>query len=199
MIILVLGVIGVSLGAWFAYKSKQWKKNFASDKSDKYGSAALYAGLPGTAILFAVTIGFLFTQVLAENRYENMIHQKEVIEYQLETGETDEDIYSEIIDFNNEIRKHKRLINNPFVGIFCNKKIAENIDYIDYLIVSPSKNPIRLDPENAITCQPDNTSSSISDWINEMLNAMSRLITALFAPMSNTEVGNNSQYNGNGI
>lgn len=39
-------------------------------------------------------------------------------------------LYSEIVDFNNELRGHKHYSDNLWIGIFFNDKIA-NIEYID--------------------------------------------------------------------
>lgn len=66
--------------------------------------------------------------------YENMLDQKEMLEYRLEKQSNivgNELLYSQILEFNNELRSIKKWANNPWTNWFNNKKIA-NIDYIKF-------------------------------------------------------------------
>ena len=66
--------------------------------------------------------------------YENTLYEKEVLEYRLDVKSENltgnELLYSEIVEFNNELRRVKRYANSPWTNWFNNAKIA-TIDYIE--------------------------------------------------------------------
>ena len=69
-----------------------------------------------------------------EIHYENTLYEKEVLEYRLDVKSENltgnELLYSEIVEFNNELRRVKRYANSPWTNWFNNHKIA-SIDYIE--------------------------------------------------------------------
>ena len=67
--------------------------------------------------------------------YEQAIYEKEMLEYRIEHQQDNliggELLYSDILNFNNEIKRCKKFSKNPFVNWYFNDKLAE-IEYIDY-------------------------------------------------------------------
>ena len=74
------------------------------------------------------------TQMKADLEYQNMLHQKEMIEYRIERMDENvvgnEMLFNDIVEFNNELRAAKKYVNNPFVNWFQVSEIA-TIDYIE--------------------------------------------------------------------
>lgn len=65
--------------------------------------------------------------------YENKLAEKQMIEYRIEQGEEiagNELLYTQIVEFNNSLRKTKKWSSNPWTSWFHNAKIAE-LDYIE--------------------------------------------------------------------
>lgn len=85
----------------------------------------------GVALLVEI-IGVSVVQGTAENKYNQKLYQKEVLEYRLESGELqgNELLYHDITEFNNELRSVKYWYNNPWTNWFNNGKVA-SIDYIE--------------------------------------------------------------------
>ena len=85
----------------------------------------------GSVMIAACVISNYLT---VEINYENTLYAKQVLEYRLETKSENltgnELLYSEIVEFNNELRKVKRYANSPWTSWFYNPKIAA-MDYIE--------------------------------------------------------------------
>ena len=91
---------------------------------------SLVIGAFGTALcgLF-VLINLLVMDV----NYQNKLEEKAMLEYRIQKGEEiagNELLYSQVVEFNNDLRSTKILSKNPWVNCFNNWKIAE-IDYIE--------------------------------------------------------------------
>lgn len=85
-------------------------------------------------IFLAIGLTILFIQVPKDKNYQNVLYEKEVLEYRLENKDENqvgnEMLYSEITKFNNELREHKIYSKNLWLNFFYNDKIA-TIDYIE--------------------------------------------------------------------
>ena len=69
--------------------------------------------------------------------YQNKLVQKEMLEYQLYNEDNISRkarlyLYSEIAKFNEELQTTKKFANNLWTNWFYNKKVADNIEYIEY-------------------------------------------------------------------
>lgn len=67
-------------------------------------------------------------------QYDKTLYTKEVLETRLEQYDNllsgNEMLYSEITEFNNDLREVKYWSQNPWVNCYYNQKIAQEIDYI---------------------------------------------------------------------
>lgn len=88
-------------------------------------------GFLAAALLFSVLI-----PIATEPDYLNKTEEKQMLEYRISIINDDkvgnEQLYKDIIEFNNGIRETKYWANNPWTNLFNNQKIA-NIDCIDYV------------------------------------------------------------------
>ena len=88
----------------------------------------------GVISLIVCSICILSIPINRELNYENMLAKKEMLEYRLENQKDmigNELLYSQILEFNNELRSIKKWANDPWTNWFNNQKIADNIDYIN--------------------------------------------------------------------
>ena len=76
----------------------------------------------------------LGTQIPKQKNYEEALYKKQVIEYRIENQHQNlvgnELLFDDIVEFNNDLRNHKRYCDSFWIGIFHNDKIA-TIDYIE--------------------------------------------------------------------
>lgn len=83
-----------------------------------------------------VCSGYIFSIHMGRDlKCENMLAKKEMLEYRLEKQSNivgNELLYSEILEFNNDLRSIKKWANNPWTNWFNDQKIANNIDYIKF-------------------------------------------------------------------
>jgi hypothetical protein len=102
-----------------------------------YWQHSLGEALVGIGVVGAIFIASVLCiiQIPRQVDYEKVAAKREVLEYRLEHREENivgnEMLYSEITEFNNDIRGEKRYADSPWVNWFANDKIAD-IDYIDY-------------------------------------------------------------------
>ena len=86
------------------------------------------------AIFSLVFIGVTFSNRCTLNiEYENKLAEKQMLEYRIEQGEEiagNELLYTQVVEFNNELRSVKYWSKNPWTNWFKNYKIAE-MDYIE--------------------------------------------------------------------
>ena len=118
----ILGVIGL---AW-------WHVSLADDGWLPLLAFLLAVGLIGGLVAGSLAIA---TQVAKEVNYQDAVHEREALVYRLEHREANlvgnEMLYSEIVEFNNDLRREKKWANNPWVGCFYNDLIAD-LDYIKF-------------------------------------------------------------------
>lgn len=87
-------------------------------------------------VLLCMAGGVIATQIDIDMEYENVAEKREALVMAVELAEegnvtlTNVNIYTDIAKFNAELRKVKRWANNPWVNVFYNHRIANEIDYI---------------------------------------------------------------------
>ena len=84
---------------------------------------------------FLVTVGLaLGSQIPKEKHYQQALYEKQVIEYRLEKQDDNlvgnELLYQDIVNYNNNLRDHKRYSDNFWLNWLYNDKIA-TIEYIE--------------------------------------------------------------------
>lgn len=95
------------------------------------------------SIVFSIFIGIglmvvgtlsILTQCYKQKDYEKAIYERQVIEYRLEKQDDNlvgnELLYQDIVNYNNNLRNHKRYSDNFWLNWLYNDKIA-NIEYIE--------------------------------------------------------------------
>lgn len=125
MLIIISCIILIIIGA-IAYHF-QWKFAFWEWVS----VFALAIGVTGSIVNLIIVSVF---QLNADVFYENKLLEKQMLEYRLEKQDDiigNEMLYSQIVEFNNELRYTKKWASNLWTNWFVNQKIANNIDYID--------------------------------------------------------------------
>lgn len=108
-----------------------YKKYIDSD-IDLVGYGLIMFGATISIILGAAIITIQSTKEIG---YQSALYEKEVIEYRLESKDkndiSNEFLYKDIIEYNNKLRKAKKMSENLWTNWFVNDKLAE-IDYIEY-------------------------------------------------------------------
>ena len=88
----------------------------------------------GSVVTLCATILLLINVSNYDVDYQNMLHTREMLEYRIEHMEENitgnEMLYSDIVEFNNELRNTKKWALNPWTNWFHNQDIA-SIDYIE--------------------------------------------------------------------
>ena len=139
-----------------------------------------FVGMFATVLLVAAWLIQLCT---ANNEYEKTAYEREILVYRLENRGTEmtgnELLYSEIVDFNNELRRIKRGANNSFASMLYNKKIANGIDYIEIDTGAKNdKNPVcpncdkTVDTAFCSDCGWKNTASKFCTDCGHQLESM---------------------------
>ena len=109
------------------------------DSNYRMTNTALFAvGIVCTfvgGLLAAIIIGCLIGNTAYKDLdYQNTVHEKEMLEYRIEHMEENitgnEMLYSDIVDFNNDLRSTKKWANNPWTNWFNNEYVA-SLDYIE--------------------------------------------------------------------
>ena len=101
-------------------------------------------GIMCMVLVFAASIGLLgclcsigAVRAAAFEEYQNMVYEKEVLEYRLEQIENgtsvpgNELVYKDVVEFNNELRFIKKWSDNIWTSWFYNDIIAEHVEYIE--------------------------------------------------------------------
>ena len=128
--IIVLILIAIIIGAvvcWIINDKYYCKGDWAF-------TIAIVLTLIGFFGVIGVTAGICNAQINRDVKYQNAIHEKEMLEYRIEHMEENiignEMLYNDIVDFNNELRNVKKWANNPWTNWFYNQDIA-TIEYIE--------------------------------------------------------------------
>lgn len=111
---------------------------FAADKfffDENLDVLAILTTVTGAAALLICSLFAIITVCTKDIKFEKATYAKEMLEYRLENQEKNlvggELLYNDILEFNNELKSHKKYSKNLFTNWYYNDKIAE-MDYIDY-------------------------------------------------------------------
>ena len=100
---------------------------------DWYGVGLSLTALATFALVVFSAVAMII-QIPKEKDYQQSVYERQVLEYRLENKDDNivgnELLYKDIVEFNNNLRQHKRYANNFWIGIFHNDKIA-TIEYIE--------------------------------------------------------------------
>lgn len=95
--------------------------------------------LIGGVALIVFSVLAIITAATKDKVYQDMLYQREVLEYRLNHEEENtignELLYSDIVEFNNELRNDKTYSDNIWINWFFNDKVA-TIDYIEIQEIS---------------------------------------------------------------
>lgn len=98
--------------------------------------------LIGGVVLVILSVLAIITAATKDKVYQDMLYQREVLEYRLSHEEENtignELLYSDIVEFNNELRSDKTYSDNIWINWFFNDKVA-TIDYIEIQEISEEK------------------------------------------------------------
>ena len=103
-------------------------------RNDWFQIIGMTITIVGIISLIVCSICVFSISINSDLNYENMLAKKEMLEYRLEKQSNivgNELLYSEILEFNNDLRSIKKWANNPWTNWFNYQKIANNIDYIN--------------------------------------------------------------------
>lgn len=94
--------------------------------------AGMLLGIVGLICGLVFGAAAAHTQITKEAEYQKALYMRDVLIYRLENENMagNELLYSQIVEFNNDLRDIKRWSANEWVGIFNNDMIA-GIDYIE--------------------------------------------------------------------
>lgn len=90
----------------------------------------------GSICVICATTGIIDAAINNDIRTENLVEQRNVIEYRLDQSDKDTNImvnggvYQDIVEYNNTIRKYKKWSNNLWVNWFWSKGPAA-LEYIE--------------------------------------------------------------------
>lgn len=118
-------------------KDKEWGTEHYWEITDfTVGGYGLALNITGCILLFFELIILLCTRLPVEEQryYEEMKMEREIIVYRLENEDAilngNTDLYDDLSSFNNEVRNHKMMSDNIWIGMFFNQKI-QDLEYID--------------------------------------------------------------------
>lgn len=132
MILTILALLVVAFGFFCSWKAD--RSDYFHDEYWCLGAVSswIIGGVCGVVAIVAIIIAAAQNDVLTEN----LIAQREAIEYRLEQCDEDTNIminggvYEDLLEYNAEVRRHKRWTHDPWVGWFYSDSPAE-LDYIE--------------------------------------------------------------------
>ena len=128
----VLGLIGIIICKCIDEFSEHWAPEWLSTLS----SSLLAVGL-----LVSIVVGgiVLDTQIDKDLDYTEAVEDRAALIASLEYISDEDmntimsvDVFSDIVDFNSRLRWMKKYRDNPWLNLFVNDLIADNIDYISF-------------------------------------------------------------------
>lgn len=125
-IVLIVGIVVLIIGNYY----------WGTDVLNIIGfSSAFIGGL----VLMVCSVLAISTAATKDKVYQDMLYQRKVLEYRLSHEEENtignELLYSDIVEFNNELRSDKTYSDNIWINWFFNDKVA-TIDYIEIQEIS---------------------------------------------------------------
>lgn len=131
MIITLICFSLIIIGIILLVISKKVNNGYTEDNLKLIGWILVIIGI---IFSFVAVIGIAKNVVNYDLEYQNVLHEKEMLEYRIEHMEENvignEMLYNDIIEFNNELRSIKKWANNLWTNWFNNQNIA-SIDYIN--------------------------------------------------------------------
>lgn len=134
MLLIILSVLLLALGIGLLYLNDNcsFDSIWRNDAWLGFGILLTALGIFGTLLSGSCAI---IRQVTKETEYQKALYEREVLEYRLDHHDENivgnEMLYTEIVEFNNDLRVAKKWAGNPWVGCFNNDLLAD-IDYIEY-------------------------------------------------------------------
>lgn len=94
------------------------------------GLGAVFVTVMGVALI-CTGAAALVEETGEDQAYQETLYERQVLIYRIENKELsgNEMLYTQIMDFNNKLRREKRWSANEWIGVMYNEKIA-TIDYI---------------------------------------------------------------------
>lgn len=125
-IVLIVGIVVLIIGNYY------WGK----DVLNIIGFSFAFIGV---LVLMVCSVLAIITAATKDKVYQDMLYQRKVLEYRLSHEEENtignELLYSDIVEFNNELRSDKTYSDNIWINWFFNDKVA-TIDYIEIQEIS---------------------------------------------------------------
>lgn len=125
-IVLIVGIVVLIIGNYY------WGK----DVLNIIGFSFAFIGV---LVLMVCSVLAIIAAATKDKVYQDMLYQRKVLEYRLSHEEENtignELLYSDIVEFNNELRSDKTYSDNIWINWFFNDKVA-TIDYIEIQEIS---------------------------------------------------------------
>lgn len=121
-ILLVIGIICIIIDS----------KVYLSPKIFLFGTGVICFFIGAIGLIVSMTL-VSRVQFHKDVEYQNKLYEKEMLEYRISKQDNingNELLYTQIIDFNNDLRYKKKWAANPWTNWFINQDIANKIDYI---------------------------------------------------------------------
>lgn len=125
-IVLIVGIVVLIIGNYY----------WGTDVLNIIGFSCAFIGV---LVLMVCSVLAIITAATKDKVYQDMLYQRKVLEYRLSHEEENtignELLYSDIVEFNNELRSDKTYSDNIWINWFFNDKVA-TIDYIEIQEIS---------------------------------------------------------------
>lgn len=125
-IVLIVGIVVLIIDNYY----------WGTDVLDIIG---FFSAFIGGLVLIVCSVLAIITAATKDKVYQDMLYQRKVLEYRLSHEEENtignELLYSDIVEFNNELRSDKTYSDNIWINWFFNDKVA-TIDYIEIQEIS---------------------------------------------------------------
>lgn len=126
--IIILISVGIIIGAAICFIIANKTYN------DLFSNIGIMLSVISFFAMFFFVIPAIGTQVKGDIKYQNALHEKEMLEYRINNIDDNivgnEMLYNDIVEFNNELRSIKKWANNPWTSWFYVEEIAD-IDYVE--------------------------------------------------------------------
>ena len=129
MILTILAVLVIAFAFFCWWKYDDWYK-------DGWLMGAILSWIVGGVCVIVAIAGIITAAAKNDILTENLVAQREAIEYRLEQCEEDANVminggvYDDLIEYNAEVRRHKRWTHDPWVGWFYSDGPAD-LEYIE--------------------------------------------------------------------
>lgn len=131
MILVLMGIGFIILGIVLCIVTD--KLNYCSLWYDFIENSMCASFVVGVLMTIIVGIGAIVNVIFVDIEYEDKLVEKQMIEYRIEQSENlagNELLYTQIVEFNEDLRHTKRWVKNPWTSWLNNWKVAE-INYIE--------------------------------------------------------------------